>query len=482
MAANRVIRPPFSVPGAVYTRPGYARPWQHRVALLHPLGPVQHRHGLVELPDLEVRPLQRDLHSLAHSTHRTSRSKSPFSSLPGALGMFGLGIGASHIAESLPRPVYAILSGLNAAVVGFILVSAISLSQRAITDHITRLVVFLTAAAGLLYNALWYFPVLLAISGCATLVHDYRWLHPPIIAISRVLSRRRQLSSHRIPADTEEGLPTGPSDSGNSTVKDQEESPSPIPTKPEASASTGEQQAKEEVSLADDLRLNLSWKVGAAVAGCYLAIFVAVMVLRGVLSNPPLLYSLFANMLLAGTIIFGGGPVVIPLLREYVVAQGWVSPRDFLLGVALIQAFPGPNFNFSVYLGTLAAAGAGLNPVAGAVLAWAAFFLPGLSLVRAAVAVWSRLRGHTWIRALLRGINAGAVGLVYTAVYRLWQVGYIDAAFQTGRPLADDPWWLVVAATAFVAGHFYSVPAPIAILSGTILGLVWYGVISSQGG
>ena len=69
------------------------------------------------------------------------------------------------------------------------------------------------------------------------------------------------------------------------------------------------------------------------------------MVTRGVLSPPPLALDLFTNMYLAGTIIFGGGPVVIPLLREYVVAPGWVSSRDFLLGLAVIQAFPGPGFN-----------------------------------------------------------------------------------------------------------------------------------------
>ena len=73
--------------------------------------------------------------------------------------------------------------------------------------------------------------------------------------------------------------------------------------------------------------------------------FIAFMVTRGVLSPPPLALDLFTNMYLAGTIIFGGGPVVIPLLREYVVVPGWVSSRDFLLGLAIIQAFPGPNFN-----------------------------------------------------------------------------------------------------------------------------------------
>lgn len=70
--------------------------------------------------------------------------------------------------------------------------------------------------------------------------------------------------------------------------------------------------------------------------------------------KPPLACDLFATMYVAGTVIFGGGPVVIPLLRSYVVDPGWVSGRDFLLGLAIIQAFPGLNFNFGVYLGALA--------------------------------------------------------------------------------------------------------------------------------
>ncbi|CAI6097185.1 unnamed protein product [Clonostachys chloroleuca] len=89
------------------------------------------------------------------------------------------------------------------------------------------------------------------------------------------------------------------------------------------------------------------------------------MVLRGVLPNRPLLYSLFGNMYLAGTIIFGGGPVVIPLLCD---------ARDFLIGLAIIQAFPGPNFNFAVYLGSLTAINGGHNSAAGAVLGFLGLF------------------------------------------------------------------------------------------------------------
>ncbi len=72
------------------------------------------------------------------------------------------------------------------------------------------------------------------------------------------------------------------------------------------------------------IQLNLmSWKTGIYIIAGFLASFVAIMVIRALLKAPPRGVSLFANLYLAGTIIFGGGPVVIPLLREYIVAEGW---------------------------------------------------------------------------------------------------------------------------------------------------------------
>ncbi|EJT69829.1 hypothetical protein GGTG_12712 [Gaeumannomyces tritici R3-111a-1] len=76
-------------------------------------------------------------------------------SLPGALGMFALSVGISNIQETLPRAVYALLSGLISATVGIIALAAIELAQKAVTDKLTRLIVSVTGAAGLLYNALW---------------------------------------------------------------------------------------------------------------------------------------------------------------------------------------------------------------------------------------------------------------------------------------------------------------------------------------
>jgi chromate transport protein ChrA len=98
-------------------------------------------------------------------------------------------------------------------------------------------------------------------------------------------------------------------------------------------------------------------------------------------------------MYLAGTIIFGGGPVVIPLLREYVVAEDWVSPRGFLVGLAIQQSFPGPNFNFAVYLGALIEINGRHNLAAGVVLGYIGIFAPGLITVHGTMGIWSAIRG-----------------------------------------------------------------------------------------
>ncbi|KAJ0127833.1 Linoleate diol synthase, partial [Fusarium oxysporum f. sp. albedinis] len=364
--------------------------------------------------------------------------------LPGALGMYGLSIGVSNIGESLPRAVYALLSGLNAATVGIIVLAAVQLSEKAITDKITRILVFLGASAGMMYNALWYllnvggftlnfrikyFPLLMFLAGVATVVHDFRWLHRPI----KVITARFQKKAKHSQNTSEEGVEmqiqrqatasnghkefnagAGPSShgkDGNRSGRIDENGTLPLT---EREASAVEDQSR---IVPQERRLNISWKFGVLLIVLFLLSFIVVMVLRGTLPYKSRLYSLFANMYLAGTIIFGGGPVVIPLLREYVVAENWVSPRDFLIGLALIQAFPGPNFNFAVYLGSLTAINGGYNSAAGAILGFLGIFIPGLLTVHGTMGAWSAIRGWRWVKSSLRGVNAAAVGLTYTAVY-----------------------------------------------------------------
>ncbi|TQS32768.1 hypothetical protein Golomagni_06908, partial [Golovinomyces magnicellulatus] len=221
-------------------------------------------------------------------------------SLPGALGMYGLSVGVSNIGTALPKPVYALLSGLNASTVGIIILAAVQLSEKAITDKMTRILVFLGACAGLLYNALWYFPLIIFLAGIAAIIHDFQWLHRPIKAIVATFKRmkRRLQQSTAAKASEENGrtASASPAMSLTNTRAHPDDEPRVIPP---------------------ERRLNFSWKFGLGVILCFFVTFIVIMVLRGTLRAKPLLFSFFANMYLAGTIIFGGGPVVIPLLREY---------------------------------------------------------------------------------------------------------------------------------------------------------------------
>ncbi|KAH8881270.1 hypothetical protein GQ53DRAFT_518390 [Thozetella sp. PMI_491] len=409
-------------------------------------------------------------------------------SLPGAFGMYGLSIGVSSIGSTLPRPVYALLSGLNAATVGVIALAAVELSNKAITDKLTRTLVFLSGAAGMLYNALWYFPMLMFACGVAAVIHDSRWLHKPVKALVMLIRRQKNtippVEEGRAEADPPR-IETSVGSSQNTELAQVTQHPSstgPLSEVPAPDRNEGEEaqpaSETEQRIIPQEYKLGFSWKVGAIIIAAFFVTFIAVMVLRGVVPDPPLLYRLFANLYLAGTIIFGGGPVVIPLLREYVVAEGWVSPRDFLIGLAIAQAFPGPNFNFAVFLGSLTASNGGLPSISGAVIAFIGIFFPGIVLVHGTMGVWGSLRSKPWVKSGVRGINAGAVGLIYTAVYRIWLVGYIDEGFQSGRSLGDDPWWVVVTATAYVGGRYHGIVAPVAILLGAVMGLVRYGVVS----
>jgi chromate transport protein ChrA len=385
--------------------------------------------------------------------------------------MYGFSVGVSHIGQSLPRQAYALLSGLNAAVVGIIALAAVQLAQKAITDKMTRILVFLGACAGLLYNALWYFPLLMFLAGCASVTYDFRVLHPSVRWFMSTFQKKKQAS----PEEQSTELPSIQPEIQRSEDERANQAPE--------SGKENEQNPPEEVPepriIPAARTLNISWQFGTVILVIFLLVFIVLMVLRGVLPHKPLLFSLFSNMFLAGTIIFGGGPVVIPLLREYVVTEGWVSPRDFLLGLAIIQAFPGPNFNFAVFLGGLTAVYGGYNAAAGALLGYIGIFLPGIVTVHGTMGIWSAIRGQRWVKSGLRGVNAAAVGLIYTAVYRLWQIGYVDEGFEAGKSLGDDPWWVVVGVTSYVGGMWFNMSPPVAIVLGAIMGLIRYGVITS---
>jgi chromate transporter len=117
----------------------------------------------------------------------------------------------------------------------------------------------------------------------------------------------------------------------------------------------------------------------------------------------------------AGAFVFGGGHVVLPLLRESLVPSGWISDDTFLAGYGFAQGMPGPLFTIAAYLGAASA-----PPHAAAywaAIALVAIFLPGLLLSMAGQSLWARLAHMKGARAILAGINASVVGILGAALY-----------------------------------------------------------------
>ena len=116
----------------------------------------------------------------------------------------------------------------------------------------------------------------------------------------------------------------------------------------------------------------------------------------------------------SGALVFGGGHVVLPLLREAVVAPGWMTDSAFLTGYGAAQALPGPLFSIAAYLGALAAPSPG---AAGAAVALVAIFLPGLLAFVGVLPFWGALRASSRAQSALAGVNAAVVGLLAAALY-----------------------------------------------------------------
>lgn len=156
----------------------------------------------------------------------------------------------------------------------------------------------------------------------------------------------------------------------------------------------------------------------------------------------------------AGSLVFGGGHVVLPILRESVVPPGWVGDGDFLAGYGAAQAVPGPLFTFAAYLGAIEAPMP--NGLVGAVIALAAIFLPSFLLIWGALPFWHRLRASPSLLRAIAGTNVAVVGILAAALYSPVWVSAIarpaDAVLALAGFLAlvaaKAPPWLVVLITA----------------------------------
>ena len=119
----------------------------------------------------------------------------------------------------------------------------------------------------------------------------------------------------------------------------------------------------------------------------------------------------FDSFFRVGSLVFGGGHVVLPLLQTEVVGPGWITNEQFVAGYGATQAVPGPLFTFSAYLGAV------MDGWSGALLTLAAIFLPSFLLVIGALPFWDLMRANTNFQSALSGINAAVVGLLLAALY-----------------------------------------------------------------
>jgi chromate transporter len=132
----------------------------------------------------------------------------------------------------------------------------------------------------------------------------------------------------------------------------------------------------------------------------------------------------------AGALVFGGAHVVLPLLKDAVVAPGWMSEAEFLVGYGAAQAVPGPMFSIAAFLG--AQAHPAQLSAGGAAISLIAIFLPGLLLVAATLPAWSALARTDLAQRAIVGVNAAVVGLLAAALYDpVWSsaiASYVDIA------------------------------------------------------
>lgn len=171
---------------------------------------------------------------------------------------------------------------------------------------------------------------------------------------------------------------------------------------------------------------------------------------------------LFENFYRNGSLIFGGGQVLIPFLNtEFVEFKGYLSSEEFLSGFAIVQAVPGPVFSFSSFIGSLSVRELGLGAqILGGFIAAVGIFLPGTFLIFFVIRFWEDLKRYRVVRASLEGVNAASAGMVAAAAFVLFE------------PIDNSVLNVSVVIGTFLLLTYTKIPAPFIILAGLLAGFL----------
>ena len=207
---------------------------------------------------------------------------------------------------------------------------------------------------------------------------------------------------------------------------------------------------------AEPLPLTLPRRLAVICWILFFALLIGLPVLRQLTHSQPV--ALFDTFYRVGSLVFGGGHVVLPLLQREVVPAGWVTNDQFLAGYAAAQAVPGPLFSFSAYLGAVSKSAP--NGWLGAFIALTAIYLPSFLLLIGILPFWNRLRAFQPFQAALRGINAAVVGILLSALYQpIW-----TSAIHTSADFA-------LALVAFGLLAIWKLPPWMVVLVSLLLGI-----------
>ncbi|PAE44019.1 chromate transporter [Bacillus sp. 7884-1] len=200
------------------------------------------------------------------------------------------------------------------------------------------------------------------------------------------------------------------------------------------------------------IQVPLSRRFAFICLGLFFGLLIVLPILRELTTSSWV--AMFDSFYRSGSLVFGGGHVVLPLLEREFVTNGWLSKEAFLAGYGAAQAVPGPLFTFAAYIGAI------MDGWVGGLLATIAIFLPAFLLVLGTLPFWESLSHNPKIKGALMGVNAAVVGILISAFYDpIWTssiIAPIDFAFAALLFSMLSYWKLppwVIVVTGIIGGY-----------------------------
>ncbi|KAJ3018968.1 UNVERIFIED_CONTAM: hypothetical protein HDU68_010901 [Siphonaria sp. JEL0065] len=382
--------------------------------------------------------------------------------LPGGIIMAFLGFGVSRLGTTSALPLYVLYieRSLAAVAIALIAIAAKQLSSKLLLDKTCCTIA--TIAIVLVINftsTAWLIPVLMIFSGLAT------FLEADVPVWIEKWQASRKLKDVEAPMQlepTEEVIVAGATLTNDSSNETTETIDHTIIAPRTPTPATQEKDSHEYFSY--------SVKTGFFLLGLTAVLIVACVILRSHEINQPI--NIFSIFFFVGALIFGGGPVVVPLLYTYLVSgSAWLTSAEFLMGFAIINIMPGPNYNFAAYCGVLAFRDNGWTMLVGALLAWVAIFTPGLLITAGTLPIWRNYREMSAMKKVFKGLNSAAVGLLIAAVYILWMKA-IALPSNKVVSLGEYTGWTGVMAVAFLLLDVHRIQPWWVVGGGAIVGIL----------